>query len=187
MKSRASPPPQRLRLESAAMDADIHIAPDSMAALRAGRADRGGAGPPAFRGMSGQGAPLEERTGPLARIWKRRTTPRATDALKAKVLRPTSQAELFSAAATSIIARRAGQAPEPAAAYEDLLRREADGDGFHLVDTTMMYAPRSGGVKRYLHAKHAWLQRAQPDRQRREPEPVEAQGGVARRILEEDP
>jgi alpha-1,6-mannosyltransferase len=35
--------------------------------------------------------------------------------------------------------------------------------GFHLVDTTMMYAPRSGGVKRYLLAKRAWLQRRRPD------------------------
>ena len=30
----------------------------------------------------------------------------------------------------------------------------------HLVDTTMLYAPRSGGVKRYLTAKRAWLARA---------------------------
>ena len=28
---------------------------------------------------------------------------------------------------------------------------------FHLIDTTMMYAPRSGGVKRYLTAKRTWL------------------------------
>lgn len=27
----------------------------------------------------------------------------------------------------------------------------------HLIDTTMLYAPRSGGVKRYLLAKRAWL------------------------------
>lgn len=27
----------------------------------------------------------------------------------------------------------------------------------HLVDTTMFFCPRSGGVKRYLLAKHAWL------------------------------
>jgi alpha-1,6-mannosyltransferase len=32
----------------------------------------------------------------------------------------------------------------------------------HLVDTTMLYAPRSGGVKRYLTAKRAWLERARP-------------------------
>ncbi|MFZ5728693.1 MAG: glycosyltransferase [Pseudomonadota bacterium] len=36
-------------------------------------------------------------------------------------------------------------------------------DGFHLVDSTMMYAPRSGGVKRYLHAKRDWLSRRRPD------------------------
>ncbi len=35
--------------------------------------------------------------------------------------------------------------------------------GFHLIDTTMMYAPRSGGVKRYLEAKRAWLKRRRPD------------------------
>ena len=35
--------------------------------------------------------------------------------------------------------------------------------GFHLVDTTMMYAPRSGGVKRYLNAKQAWLAKRRPD------------------------
>lgn len=34
---------------------------------------------------------------------------------------------------------------------------------FHLVDTTMMYAPRSGGVKRYLTAKRAWLLSHRPD------------------------
>lgn len=30
----------------------------------------------------------------------------------------------------------------------------------HLVDATMLYAPRSGGVKRYLSAKRAWIARA---------------------------
>ncbi|HEY3695585.1 glycosyltransferase [Phenylobacterium sp.] len=38
-----------------------------------------------------------------------------------------------------------------------------EAEGFHLLDTTMMYAPRSGGVKRYLNAKRAWLQRSRPD------------------------
>ncbi|MDR3510385.1 MAG: glycosyltransferase family 1 protein [Caulobacteraceae bacterium] len=33
----------------------------------------------------------------------------------------------------------------------------ARGNGARLVDTTMLYAPRSGGVKRYLSAKRAWL------------------------------
>ncbi len=36
-------------------------------------------------------------------------------------------------------------------------------EGFHLIDTTMMYAPRSGGVKRYLTAKRAWLEARRPD------------------------
>lgn len=35
--------------------------------------------------------------------------------------------------------------------------------GFHLIDTTMMFAPRSGGVKRYLLTKRAWLERRRPD------------------------
>ncbi|MFN3521922.1 MAG: glycosyltransferase [Phenylobacterium sp.] len=35
--------------------------------------------------------------------------------------------------------------------------------GFHLIDTTMMFAPRSGGVKRYLLAKNAWLAAHRPD------------------------
>ncbi len=34
---------------------------------------------------------------------------------------------------------------------------------YHLIDTTMMYAPRSGGVKRYLTAKRAWLEGHCPD------------------------
>ena len=33
----------------------------------------------------------------------------------------------------------------------------------HLLDTTMLFAPKSGGVKRYLLAKRAWLARAHPD------------------------
>jgi alpha-1,6-mannosyltransferase len=32
----------------------------------------------------------------------------------------------------------------------------------HLVDTTMLFAPRSGGVKRYLTAKSAWLREHRP-------------------------
>ena len=31
-----------------------------------------------------------------------------------------------------------------------------------LVDTTMLYAPRSGGVKRYLMSKKAWLAAHRP-------------------------
>lgn len=33
---------------------------------------------------------------------------------------------------------------------------------FHLVDTTMMYGPRSGGVRRYLVEKQAWLAKSLP-------------------------
>jgi alpha-1,6-mannosyltransferase len=36
-------------------------------------------------------------------------------------------------------------------------RASAARGGARLVDTTMLYAPRSGGVKRYLSAKRAWL------------------------------
>src|SRR5579863_8655795 len=37
--------------------------------------------------------------------------------------------------------------------------RCANSPGFclHVVDTTLFYSPTSGGVKRYLNAKHAWL------------------------------
>ena len=45
----------------------------------------------------------------------------------------------------------------------DALAFGAESPGFHLIDTTMMYAPRSGGVKRYLMAKRAWLTRRRPD------------------------
>jgi alpha-1,6-mannosyltransferase len=49
----------------------------------------------------------------------------------------------------------------PAAAIEPA---QADGGaGFRLLDTTMMYAPKSGGVKRYLMAKRAWLEKRRPD------------------------
>ncbi len=40
--------------------------------------------------------------------------------------------------------------------------REARGATARLVDTTMLYAPRSGGVKRYLSAKRAWLATHRP-------------------------
>ena len=41
--------------------------------------------------------------------------------------------------------------------------RQAAGDPRpKLVDTTMLYAPRSGGVKRYLTAKRTWLAQARP-------------------------
>ena len=39
---------------------------------------------------------------------------------------------------------------------------EARGEPPHLIDTTMLFAPRSGGVKRYLTAKKAWLQAHRP-------------------------
>jgi len=42
------------------------------------------------------------------------------------------------------------------------LRKAAGDPRPRLVDTTMLYAPRSGGVKRYLMAKRAWLAQARP-------------------------
>ncbi|MCR5878881.1 glycosyltransferase [Phenylobacterium sp. J367] len=57
-------------------------------------------------------------------------------------------------------------APQP----ENLIRLDpadtpafGEAQGFHLIDTTMMYAPKSGGVKRYLLAKRAWLDLRRPD------------------------
>jgi alpha-1,6-mannosyltransferase len=45
---------------------------------------------------------------------------------------------------------------------EGARRRPRLGPGsepLHLIDTTMLFAPRSGGVKRYLLAKHQWMTR----------------------------
>ena len=41
-----------------------------------------------------------------------------------------------------------------------LIRKYRQGavESMHLVDTTLFYSPTSGGVKRYLTAKHEWLQ-----------------------------
>ena len=39
---------------------------------------------------------------------------------------------------------------------------DVGGGGPRLVDTTMLYAPKSGGVKRYLTAKRAWFAKARP-------------------------
>lgn len=50
---------------------------------------------------------------------------------------------------------------------DDIVGLSANGGkppgGFHLIDTTMMYAPRSGGVRRYLTAKRGWLEDHRPD------------------------
>ncbi|HYF23484.1 MAG TPA: glycosyltransferase [Caulobacteraceae bacterium] len=40
--------------------------------------------------------------------------------------------------------------------------RAADRPAPHLIDTTMLFAPRSGGVKRYLTAKRAWIAQNRP-------------------------
>lgn len=44
-----------------------------------------------------------------------------------------------------------------------VLRAQARDERPRLVDTTMLYAPRSGGVKRYLLSKRAWLAENRPD------------------------
>lgn len=41
---------------------------------------------------------------------------------------------------------------------EPLRLRSTFADAAHLVDTTMLFAPKSGGVKRYLLAKRDWMQ-----------------------------
>ncbi|CAN7444016.1 glycosyltransferase [Phenylobacterium sp. LjRoot219] len=46
---------------------------------------------------------------------------------------------------------------------ESALAHGPAGAGYRLLDTTMMYAPRSGGVKRYLMAKRNWLATHRPD------------------------
>ena len=48
-----------------------------------------------------------------------------------------------------------------APSLRDSLRRPPASQ--HLLDTTMLFAPKSGGVKRYLMAKRAWLARTRPD------------------------
>ncbi|WP_338066080.1 glycosyltransferase [Phenylobacterium kunshanense] len=88
-------------------------------------------------------------------------------------MQPPESARLFTAAADSILARRSGRVFDASAPrYAKLIRLEPEAaanvaeppdGGFHLVDTTMMYAPQSGGVKRYLTAKRAWLARRRPD------------------------
>ena len=51
------------------------------------------------------------------------------------------------------------RAPQPA--WHDPAPRD-DTRPSHLVDTTMLYAPRSGGVKRYLMAKRTWFAANRP-------------------------
>ena len=90
-----------------------------------------------------------------------------------KPSRPRKQRSNLFLAAQGSLPDSAGKAhPKPRGAQRRLLRLvgaetaqfSASGrQGFHLVDTTMMYAPRSGGVKRYLGAKAEWLAQSRPD------------------------
>ena len=79
-------------------------------------------------------------------------------------------------ATTTAGGKRAQRLFDMSAGKPVLQRPDANGDGaagvqtwrtpgesFHLIDTTMMYAPRSGGVKRYLTAKRTWLEAHRPD------------------------
>lgn len=53
------------------------------------------------------------------------------------------------------------QAPDPVFGAQGQART-APGRPVRLIDTTMLYAPRSGGVRRYLNAKRAWLAANRP-------------------------
>jgi alpha-1,6-mannosyltransferase len=57
---------------------------------------------------------------------------------------------------------RAADAPGPRPRSPWTDPRWAYGAGARLVDTTMLFAPRSGGVKRYLLAKRAWFAEHRP-------------------------
>jgi alpha-1,6-mannosyltransferase len=109
--------------------------------------------------------------GPLPRLWKK-SAGRAAVAKRAR----DRTAALFVATSTGASSMgfetRGDRVFDVGATRpESLLRPDAEGailrpeppPAFHLVDTTMMYAPRSGGVKRYLTAKRTWLERRRPD------------------------
>src|ERR1700691_4159001 len=49
-----------------------------------------------------------------------------------------------------------------ASSRAELFARSVLDAGPRLVDTTMLYAPKSGGVKRYLTAKRAWFAKTRP-------------------------
>jgi alpha-1,6-mannosyltransferase len=81
-------------------------------------------------------------------------------------------AALFVAASDSIETRRGERVfdvttPRPETVVRldagDAVPATGEARAFHLIDTTMMYAPRSGGVKRYLMAKRTWLDARRPD------------------------
>jgi alpha-1,6-mannosyltransferase len=113
------------------------------------------------------------RTKALARLWNKSAgrTSRKRGSLDAEDRE--RAAALFLAASSSVEKRKRRRAKglgPPGAAR--LVRFDpadvpAFGGGehpaFHLIDTTMMYAPRSGGVRRYLTAKRAWLETKRRD------------------------
>jgi alpha-1,6-mannosyltransferase len=103
------------------------------------------------------------RTRPLARLWKTGARSRLKQRTIRLVGRDHSTAPFVAASAsrTDKRARRVFDVIAPAG--ENLIRLDPAESGYHLVDTTMMYAPRSGGVKRYLTAKSAWLAARRPE------------------------
>ena len=56
------------------------------------------------------------------------------------------------------------------------------GEAPHLIDTTMLFAPRSGGVKRYLMAKKTWLHANRPGVRHTLVVPGDQTGGAERGI-----
>jgi alpha-1,6-mannosyltransferase len=114
-----------------------------------------------------------EGEGPLARLWKKSDRRALFVAAEVRELAERQRtAALFVAASKSIEKRRGERvfdvtAPKPETLVRlepsDLATPMGDAGGFHLIDTTMMYAPRSGGVKRYLMAKRSWLEARRPD------------------------
>ena len=113
----------------------------------------------------------KQRTGALGKLWNKDGLSGAAKLKRVKQRGRKRSAALFLAASSDIARSRHRRmfdvtAPE----HENLIRLDPaapgfadEGAGFHLIDTTMMYAPRSGGVKRYLTAKGAWLARRRPD------------------------
>jgi alpha-1,6-mannosyltransferase len=115
-----------------------------------------------------QTSPRKGRTRQLSGLFKKSEPTRADVGLaKLKARRRKRSAALVLAASTDIAERQRVRRLF-SAERENLVRLDppetaAERPSFHLIDTTMMYAPRSGGVKRYLTAKGAWLAKRRPD------------------------
>ena len=109
--------------------------------------------------------------GPLSNLWNKSSSRGAL--VKGRLAKRRSAARpggLFLAASAGLA--RADRTADLASPKRHMMLRQGlqlaqHGAGpppaFHLLDTTMMYAPRSGGVKRYLMAKRAWLEARRQD------------------------